>query len=459
MEDQEPIEGGRVEPETAMEAISALCAANSCTFRSADAAGAGSASVVSLKAGREHIDLNVGSEDDAKYLQSICFWEYTGIPGYFGLANYDQGTLELLVELGGLGLTRIFTPRRLERLGIERENPLDPQADPERLIFDSQVQPGVSLTFGFSDQSFSILHSLRTRNSILWYEPFDEDAEPKINRYLTIKITGLAISRSEDAVRLAEEIGGAFLFQFQLSKGQRLALALDRQRGRAVTGTLSSHGAHLGFPRYSFDQDPLRLYLYAANTSEFPMLQYLAYYQVVEYFFPIYSEQVAQTLVRHAVRDPGIIGDDSAAIARLIKCLRPLISKGRGSEREAIAATIQKTVTEVALSEFLGETKERVEYFSRKGVSDVALTRQSGPTHVLENVLGHCASRIYDIRCKAVHAKADELLAEEAILMPFSKEWENMRDDFELIRFIAQRVLLASGKPLSVPAKYGGGNE
>ncbi len=38
-----------------------------------------------------------------------------------------------------------------------------------------------------------------------------------------------------------------------------------------------------------YDRDPLFLYWYARSVPETPLVQFLSYYQVLEYYFPAYS--------------------------------------------------------------------------------------------------------------------------------------------------------------------------
>ena len=56
------------------------------------------------------------------------------------------------------------------------------------------------------------------------------------------------------------------------------------------------------------------------------------------------------------------------------------------------------------------------------------------------------ADRIYDIRNRVVHAKADH--DELGLLLPFDPETRLLRHDVELVAFLAREVLSASARPL-----------
>lgn len=60
------------------------------------------------------------------------------------------------------------------------------------------------------------------------------------------------------------------------------------------------------------------------------------------------------------------------------------------------------------------------------------------------------STRIYEIRCKIVHTKNENNDTELDLLLPFSKEAELLGYDIDLIKYVAQQVLIASGRQLRV---------
>lgn len=57
------------------------------------------------------------------------------------------------------------------------------------------------------------------------------------------------------------------------------------------------------------------------------------------------------------------------------------------------------------------------------------------------------SKRIYEIRCKIVHTKADARDPEVELLLPFSKEADLLQFDIDLIQYVAQQVLIAGSRP------------
>jgi hypothetical protein len=52
-------------------------------------------------------------------------------------------------------------------------------------------------------------------------------------------------------------------------------------------------------PRTTYDHEPMSLYWYARQARGVPLLEFLAYYQCIEFYFPTYAEAEAQKRVRN----------------------------------------------------------------------------------------------------------------------------------------------------------------
>ncbi len=90
-------------------------------------------------------------------------------------------------------------------------------------------------------------------------------------------------------------------------------------------------------------------------------------------------------------------------------------------------------------------TPERAAHLkNKKKIVDVSITN-------VENrgvdLIDQEADRIYDIRCRVVHAK-DGAGHDSKLLMPYSPEVKELSHDVDLVRFCAQRALIASAGPI-----------
>jgi hypothetical protein len=122
----------------------------------------------------------------------------------------------------------------------------------------------------------------------------------------------------------------------------------------------------------------------------------------------------------------------------------------RGSlleERKQLGATLRQCVDATALRDFLNKTDERRRYYASdyKKISDKRITLSEDSA-----IVDQTSERIYDIRCKVVHTKNLDNGETEEMILPFSKEADLLMDDVELIKFLAQRVLIASSAVLRI---------
>jgi hypothetical protein len=180
-----------------------------------------------------------------------------------------------------------------------------------------------------------------------------------------------------------------------------------------------------------------------------PLLQFLAFYQVVEFYFPIYSEAEAQRKLKAILKDPTFRGDRDADIGKLLSAIHVSRSGGFGDERSQLRATLAECVDADALRTFFESDADRREFYTGKGKSHSyhRIPLGSPGTDLRTDV----ADRIYDIRCKIVHTKNDSR-DQLDLLLPFSKEAEQLSHDIELVQYVAQSVLVAG----SLPFRSGG---
>ena len=273
------------------------------------------------------------------------------------------------------------------------------------------------------------------------------DAGPKF-RPPTIRITGIAETRHDEAVLLLERISDAVLFECDIKYGILTSIARSRQftgptrrRRRPITP------APPRIPRNQYQSKPLSLYRYGRIAAGMPLLQFLAFYQVLEYHFSSYSRRDALNRIRNEIRDPAFEPENDSHLSRILS-LASLSGRGYGSERDQLKATIKACVTPEQLRDFFADQEDRKQHFS-----DSKIIR-SVPTVDLVNtridIVDQVSNRIYDLRCRIVHTKEDGADKLPDLLLPFSKEADALSPDIELVEFLAQKVLIASSSPIRI---------
>ena len=216
-------------------------------------------------------------------------------------------------------------------------------------------------------------------------------------------------------------------------------------RGRRKTTNLASD---LQYPRTQFESAPLTLYWYGRSATGMPLLQFLAFYQVIEFYFPIYSQSEAQRKLKAILKDPTFRGDRDTDIARLLGAIHVSRSGAFGDERSQLRATLAECADPDSLRQYLVSDVERKEFFATKA--------KSLPYHKIPllspvaDLRNDVADRIYDIRCKIVHTKTDSRDNSFELLLPFTQEAEQLSFDIDLAQYLAQLVLIAGSRPFGV---------
>jgi hypothetical protein len=199
------------------------------------------------------------------------------------------------------------------------------------------------------------------------------------------------------------------------------------------------------YPRHEYDSAPCALYWYGRAAIAMPLLQFLAYYQVVEYFYPIYSRSEINRRLRIVLNDPSFRPERDSDIAKVISSLSVNRSGGFLDERSQLKAVINECITSNNLHDFFESDDTKAEFFRKDYKSLHEVKVPVGQRSVdLRSIV---AERLYGIRCRIVHTKVDGT-DELGILLPYSDEESSMSHDIDLMQFVARSVLSTSGSIL-----------
>ncbi|ROS43334.1 hypothetical protein [Amycolatopsis thermoflava] len=262
---------------------------------------------------------------------------------------------------------------------------------------------------------------------------------------ITIKIYEVDAADSDQVRKLIESLTDPLFLEIDLicnvavRISRRRSPTTDRRR-LANIDTVS-----LGdLPKRKYSAEASSLYFYARSADEMPLLQFLAYYQVAEFFFPKYWQIKLVQRVQNILINPTFSSDREEDVLRLIR----MIGKtGRrvGSEEEALTQVIESCCGDDDLLEFLEESPEREQFFEKskaiKGVENINKKNKNAALH------SQVAKRIYSLRCRVVHSKEDGDEDKIEPLLPFSDEVNRLSFDIDLIEFVARRVLVATSSP------------
>ncbi|MEU5907918.1 hypothetical protein ABZ780_26550 [Micromonospora sp. NPDC047467] len=379
--------------------------------------------------GGEPRDIIVNDNLAGVYL-SADFEYWTFIGDHFGVDNAKQAETELV-----LSPVTIRDLRRLIRLaGVEQRAGSRIKLDfTQTMSIDFKSRPGSTVQVRIGSPSFALQAAGIRTNGRYASSP-------------SLFISGLSsrLRRRERLLEAVQQVADAVLFELWVVHGIAVDLA-PFPRYATLTAMADETKALPMVPGLKYSAEAMSLFRYAQSSEKLPLLRFLAFYQVVEYFFPAYAERDTLRRLRQIVIDPTFNADRDSDVARLSQAIR---NKMHLTERDQLKSTIRHCVNDGDLKDFIEADPERVAFVSNrknglKSVKALALKDAGSP-------LGdQVAERIYDIRCRIVHAKDGGGPAQAALLLPFSAEARSLGHDIDIVRFIAQKVLISSATQTS----------
>lgn len=345
----------------------------------------------------------------------IEFEKITFLQGYEAICSYDRGFIEVGIRGGSAP-----TPMLLRNL-LGRST--EPDAEQEFVLSPPEGLDGRPI-YKIGPPSPEFMALLQS---------------PGLGRRPTLKLEGLTITKHDQAVELLQRYANSLLFQLDLLFGTSAMLERERLR-RFRPIRRRGESAEIEYPTAEYDEAPLSLYWYARSARGMPLLQFLAFYQCIEFYFPTFSKAEARRKIALLLKDPTFRADRDSDVARLLSAISISRSGGFGDERTQLRASINECVNAEELRDFLSEDEERATFFGGKQKSGVHKIPIANEAADLRNDV---ADRLYNIRCRIVHTK-DSDQHSGSMILPFSDEADYLIYDIELAQFVARKVLIAT---------------
>ena len=327
----------------------------------------------------------------------------------------------------------------LQELGfdVDEDEDLKPNM---RVILEAG--DGVSVSVGPCSDEWAVWNDL-VRNP----RQGEPDGEAVIGRELTLRVEGVEVPDERRAGDILDRLGEAALFEIDVASG--VGLRLRSMRGWHFVSQREDTPAPVPATRLNgeYDKKPMSLYRYgrSAMGSQMPLLAFLAFYQVLEYHFPAYSPSKKVEALREKLRE--IAGEvKESDVDGVLSAIGTSKRRLFPEEKQQLMSTIARCVNPAELNGFLAGDEERAQFYG----SDASLTlcKQTIPVGSTRgDHRNKVAQRIYEIRNRIVHTKSEhnEL---ESPLFPFDPEVAVLEHDLALVRFLAQKTLIASARPI-----------
>lgn len=353
---------------------------------------------------------------DLEAFNAIEFEKYSIIGPYSAIFYMEENTIEAIItaphfsKFSVTRLTSFFIPPKKTSLNLESDS-------------DS------------SKYKISIIKSSKEIKTI---------TDQSDNFGLSLKISSIEITNIEKALKVLVTISNSLFFDMDAQN--KVFLSLARYNSKTKRDSLSRDAKLTEYPKNIYDDASMELYWYARSAINMPLLQFLAYYQAIEYYYPTFLNLELTKKLRGIIKNPTFrVGNDSD-ISKIVSAIR-LKGSHFGAEREQLKATLKECLDEQDILDFMNLNSERVSFFSSKakGITSKTINLQNKGTELYIQI----AERIYDIRCKIVHTKGDDSDGDIELLLPFSKEAEKLDEDIELVKFVAQKIIIQTSSALS----------
>ena len=391
---------------------------------------------ISLPSGREKRDIQIWDKEDAEKLVKVEFEKYVFIQGYQSICSYRDSSIEAYIA--------VLAPVIRRRIEVLFSKLLNISYDELKKIEKTDLAFEVKHQVADEDPVIITISQPTNTMLLLTGRELDEGSG------LTIKIAGLKISTNQEAAAILEKLANSLFFQIESSTRVPLMLETYHERPLVFPSLVKSRKKAapppVRFPKYEYDRDPLNLYWYAKSAYGTPLPRFLAYYQVLEFYFPTYARKEANKAVANIVKDPAFNPDQDVQVGKIVSAVVSKMGRGYGEEKQQLRATIQECVEDKEIREFLEERDYIKEYFKSdfKKLSPIKINIGNKDLDLREQL----AERLYDIRCKIVHTKAGETLEER--ILPFTEEAALLPVETDIIEFIARKVIIAGSRTLSI---------
>ena len=268
-------------------------------------------------------------------------------------------------------------------------------------------------------------------------------------RRSTLRIENIEITTHDQAKKILEKVGNSILFKLDITNNTGYKLAEDREIRRSYFRRKKQvQEIDKTFPAYEYDDEPMSLYWYSKSAFDMPLLQFLALYQILEFYFPIFSQKDAHYQIKNIIKDPRFNPNKDSDITRILNIISQNKTPiGIGSEIEQLKSTIQNCVTNEEIRDLIDSDESMTNFFKDKKSKSLA-SKNLSVANKSADLISECSERIYEIRCRVVHTKASD--KNLGLLIPSSPELKHFIYDITILEMIAKKVLISTSRLLKI---------
>jgi hypothetical protein len=393
--------------------------------------------IVSIPEERDFKNIILVEGQDIEFIEKSNFDKFRFIKGYEAIWSEEFKVIECELQSDDILRPSRFLIRRLKSFLPEQDK--TNKDDKTIMIFPSPIEK-VKITIGDCSDEFSVLSNCKREYLF---------SISRISTRITIRIEGVEVKTHEEAKSLLLKIANSVLFQIDLNINIPIHLTPDRDFLRDIRRRkVQDKEVDFSSPKYEYDIEAMSLYWYARTAINMPLLQFLAFYQILEFYFPSFSYIEAQQKIKNLIKDPLFDVNKDTDVVQIINIIK-LSAKGKsiGDERTQLKATIHSIIDNDSLTKFLLANEERRDFFDITKKTKSLAKHKISFSNVDNDLRQDVASRIYEIRCRIVHTKDED---DSELILPFSTDLIHLKYDLELIEYLARKTIIATSRPLKI---------
>ncbi|MDP3066645.1 MAG: hypothetical protein Q8N08_07900 [Methanobacteriaceae archaeon] len=198
----------------------------------------------------------------------------------------------------------------------------------------------------------------------------------------------------------------------------------------------------MAVPRRIYNREPL-YYYHQALSAENPVLEFLSYYQVLEYYYKIVADEDLINGTKNIIATPDFSSENAEKLEKLVSFIKG--TENRYNEENSLQLVLKKYLDVDELRYDLNNYDvDFYEHITNGEIEFVEVPQLRELEDAQFKKL--LARRIYRIRNALIHSK--EGFKDRYV--PFSEHESELRRELPLMRFTAEQVLLKSAENLNI---------
>jgi hypothetical protein len=262
-------------------------------------------------------------------------------------------------------------------------------------------------------------------------------------RPLTIKVMQMNAASLDEAKKTSDAIIDAALFGIACLKDMAFDLHSEwprrHQRIEPFRFEESPEGSDLPLPRARYTPDLVRFYLRGCSASD-PVVQFLSFYQVLEYFFLTSADEQLYARLATRLHDPHF----AATPKHLDKLIQDTLEHKRETdETEMLKLVLQKYTSEPDVIQFISSYEAHLKdtpYTKKRSVFGEENQVNLQPGHVF----GGLSRRIKLVRNALIHSSDRHERKDRYV--PTRANESIIEREVPLVEFLAEKVVIASAQ-------------